>query len=418
MMFTVPLPGGTTGHITGVTLIAILLGPWAAILAVSVALFIQALVLGDGGITAIGANCFNIAFIGSLVGYGVYSLIVMMGKGFKGKKSLSVGDSGSPALPFQLVGAAIGAYVGMNAAALFTALELGVQPLLYGRGPEGSGYFPYPLSIVIPAIMIPHLTAVGALEAVVAVLILSFLRKARPELIHRRNTAKVLLLAAFLFFQSSDLYAHDFWIENAGKDLVLIYGHGTQREEFEFSKVKDVKAFDLQGKPLKVQQERKEKGLLLKPSEQPSFLLVQIDDGYWSKTIYGLKNLPKRKASRVVEASRSMSYAKALLSWSDFVQKPTGDMKLDIIPLKNPFELKAGDILPIKVFFQGTPLPGETIEGSEHNKVATTDKDGVASVQLIKGYQVIKVAHKERIKDDPDADFLSVTTTLTFEVKK
>jgi uncharacterized GH25 family protein len=93
-------------------------------------------------------------------------------------------------------------------------------------------------------------------------------------------------------------------------------------------------------------------------------------------------------------------------------------MKLDIIPLKNPFELKAGDILPIKVFFQGTPLPGETIEGSEHNKVATTDKDGVASVQLIKGYQVIKVAHKERIKDDPDADFLSVTTTLTFEVKK
>jgi ABC-type Co2+ transport system permease subunit/uncharacterized GH25 family protein len=395
-----------------------LLGPWAAILAVSVTLFIQALVLGDGGITAIGANCFNIAFIGSLVGYGVYSLIVTMGKGFKGKKSLSVGDSGSPALPFQLVGAAIGAYVGMNAAALFTALELGVQPLLYGRGPESSGYFPYPLSIVIPAIMIPHLTAVGALEAVVTVLVLSFLRKARPELTHRRNTAKVLLLTAFLFFQSSDLYAHDFWIEHTGKDLVLIYGHGTQREEFEFTKVKDVKAFDHQGKPLKVQREEKEKRLLLKPSEQPAVLLVQIDDGYWSKTIYGMKNLPKRKASRVVEASRSMSYAKALLSWNDFVQKPTGDMKLDIIPLKNPFELKAGDILPIKVLFQGTPLPGETIEGSEHNKVATTDKDGVATVQLIKGYQVIKVAHKERIKDDPDADLLSVTTTLTFEVKK
>ena len=420
MMFTVPLPGGTTGHITGVTLIAILVGLWASILAVSVALSIQALVLGDGGITALGANCFNIAFIGSVVGYGVYALIVKIGKRFKAVKTSPAGDSELQGLPFHLVGTAIGAYVGINAAAFFTGLELGIQPLLYGSGTGGSSYFPFPLSIAIPAIMIPHLTAVGVLEAVVAVLVLTFLHKFRMGPIHRSKAAKVFLLAAFLFLQSSVLYAHDFWIEHKGKDLMLIYGHGNQREEFELAKVKDIKAFDQQGKPVEVEREKKEKGkgLSLKPVEQASLLIVEIDDGYWSKTIYGWKNLPKRKASRVVEALRSVSYSKAILSWSDFVQKPTGDIKLDIIPLKNPFELKAGDSLPIKVLFQGTSLPGVIVEGSEHEKLATTDKDGVADVKLSKSYQVVKVAHKERLKDDPDADYFNVTTTLSFEVKK
>jgi nickel transport protein len=262
--------------------------------------------------------------------------------------------------------------------------------------------------------------AVGALEAAVTVLVLTFLHKSRMGPIHGWKAAKVLLLVAFLFFQSSVLYAHDFWIEHKGKDFLLIYGHGNEREEFELTKVKDVRAFDQSGKPVEVEREKKEKGkgLSLKPVEQASLLVVEIDDGYWSKTIYGWKNLPKRKASRVVEALRSVSYSKAILSWSDFVQKPIGDIKLDIIPLKNPFELKTGDSLPIKALFQGAPLPGITVEGSEHEKLATTDRDGLANVQLSKGYQVVKVAHKERLKDDPDADYFNVTTTLSFEVKK
>ena len=70
-----PLPGGTTGHAVGGTLIAILFGPYAACLAVSVALLIQALFFGDGGILALGANCFNMAFLLPFSGYAVYSLL-------------------------------------------------------------------------------------------------------------------------------------------------------------------------------------------------------------------------------------------------------------------------------------------------------------------------------------------------------
>src|SRR5579862_894380 len=75
MMFNLPLPGGTTGHAVGVGIAAVVLGPWAAMLAISIALVIQALFFGDGGITAIGANCFNMAIAGSLVAYSAYRLI-------------------------------------------------------------------------------------------------------------------------------------------------------------------------------------------------------------------------------------------------------------------------------------------------------------------------------------------------------
>ncbi|MGA7845136.1 MAG: energy-coupling factor ABC transporter permease, partial [Dehalococcoidales bacterium] len=63
MMFNVPIPGGTTAHAVGATLLAIVLGPWEAVLGVSTALGIQALFFGDGGLLTFGANCFNMAIV-------------------------------------------------------------------------------------------------------------------------------------------------------------------------------------------------------------------------------------------------------------------------------------------------------------------------------------------------------------------
>src|SRR5437660_10283873 len=75
MMFNLPLPGGTTGHAVGVGIAVVVLGPWGATRALSIALVIQALFFGDGGITAIGANCFNMAVVGSLAACFVYRAV-------------------------------------------------------------------------------------------------------------------------------------------------------------------------------------------------------------------------------------------------------------------------------------------------------------------------------------------------------
>lgn len=185
MMFNVPLPGGTTGHATGATLIAILIGPWPAVIALSIALIVQALIFGDGGITAIGANCFNIAFAGIFTGYGMYKLI--SGEKFK-VQSLKLKNSDtetrrSPLSTRNLIGAGAGAYIGINIAALLTALELGIQPLLHVGADGRPLYSPFPLSITIPAIMLGHGFLFGIIEAVVTVLVLLYIKKSHPELI-------------------------------------------------------------------------------------------------------------------------------------------------------------------------------------------------------------------------------------------
>lgn len=168
MMFNLPLPGGTTGHAVGIGLAAVVLGPWAAMLAVSVALMIQALFFGDGGITAIGANCFNMAIVGSLVAYACYRLIA--------------GRSGIQAFR-RVVAAGIAGYAAINVAALLAALELGVQPLWYRDASGAPLYCPYPLSISIPAMMIGHLTVAGMAELIVSAWLVAFLQRTDPSLL-------------------------------------------------------------------------------------------------------------------------------------------------------------------------------------------------------------------------------------------
>lgn len=167
MMFNVPLPGGTTGHAVGGTLIAIMFGPEVACIAVSIALLIQALVFGDGGILAFGANCFNMAFVLPFVGYTVYRLIA-------DHVPASWGDK---------VGAIVGSYVGINVAALCAAIEFGIQPALFQDALGQALYCPYPLSVSIPAMMIPHLLVAGVVEAIATVAIYMFIKKVAPDFI-------------------------------------------------------------------------------------------------------------------------------------------------------------------------------------------------------------------------------------------
>jgi cobalt/nickel transport system permease protein len=174
MMFNIPLPGGTTGHAVGGTLIAILLGPEAACLSVTVTLIIQALLFGDGGILALGANIFNIAFVLPYVGYAVYSLI----------KNHTKSKSG------QYIGAAIGSYIGINAAALLTAIEFGIQPYLFKDATGQALYCPYGLDVSIPAMMIGHLTLFGLAEVIFTVAVLSFVNATSPELVKNQPPTK------------------------------------------------------------------------------------------------------------------------------------------------------------------------------------------------------------------------------------
>ncbi|BDZ30243.1 cobalt transporter CbiM [Lactiplantibacillus sp. WILCCON 0030] len=160
MMFNLPIPGGTTAHAVGGALLAVLIGPWAAVLALTVTLLLQALLFGDGGILAFGANAFNMAVIMPMVGYACYRL---------GEK-----------LHHPKIGLFVGAYVGINVAALVAGIELGLQPLLAHTASGAPLYCPYGLTVTVPAMLAAHLLVAGWVEAIFTVLVYQFIQKVAP----------------------------------------------------------------------------------------------------------------------------------------------------------------------------------------------------------------------------------------------
>jgi cobalt/nickel transport system permease protein len=168
MMFNIPIPGGSTGHAVGGVLIAILVGPWAALIALSIALAIQALLFGDGGVTAIAANCFTMGFVMPMTGYWIYRWIT-------GKAAATARR--------RWIAAAVGAYLGLNLAAITTAVLLGLQPFL-ARGADGRPlYFPYPLEVAVPVMALQHLLLFGFIEAAITALLVVYFQRTDPSLL-------------------------------------------------------------------------------------------------------------------------------------------------------------------------------------------------------------------------------------------
>lgn len=180
MMFNIPIPDGTTAHAVGGGLIAVLLGPWAACVAVSIALLIQALFFGDGGVLAFPVNAFNMAVLLPFVAYGVYRLLTR---------------NAALTSTRRVWAGAVGAYLGLNAAALATAIEFGVQPELFHKADGTPLYSPFHLAQAIPAMMIPHLIIAGLVEAAITGGVLAYLQRANVPLL-RINAPEVPLTQA------------------------------------------------------------------------------------------------------------------------------------------------------------------------------------------------------------------------------
>jgi len=174
MMFNVPIPDGTTAHAVGGVLVAVLLGPWAATVAVSIALLIQALFFGDGGVLAFAANAFNMALVMPFVGYAVYRLLTRNAALTSARRALAAGLAG---------------YIGLNVAAQCAALEFGLQPELFHRADGTPLYAPFHLSQTVPAMALAHLTVAGLVEFAVTAGVVAYLQRANLPLLRVNHQA-------------------------------------------------------------------------------------------------------------------------------------------------------------------------------------------------------------------------------------
>ncbi len=160
-MINFPVGAGTSGHLLGGALAAVLVGPWTGALCISVVLLVQALFMADGGITALGTNIVLMALVGCFVGYLVFRLVAAV----LPKRLSSI----APA-------AAVGALVSVPAAAA-------VFTLLFALG----GTAPVDIGDVLVAMLGWHVV-IGIGEAVVTGLVIASVVAVRPDLVHGART--------------------------------------------------------------------------------------------------------------------------------------------------------------------------------------------------------------------------------------
>lgn len=155
MMIAIPLPAGTSAHLSAVALISILFSPLLAFSAISMVLVIEALFFGVGGVSTIGINVMGIAFLGSFSAYFTYKILK------KYNETLALFLAG---------------WMGMNIPALFVALILGLQPLIASAEGGTPLFFPFDIQTTMIAVMLPHVL-LGIVEGIITVTLYRFLKK-------------------------------------------------------------------------------------------------------------------------------------------------------------------------------------------------------------------------------------------------
>ncbi len=149
-MLNFPIIGGTSGHVLGGLLAALLVGPNAAVIVISVVLIVQAFLFNDGGILALGANVLNMAVIGSWCCYWIYRWLAKLCRN-------------------EILAIAISAWLSVVLGAFACALELALSGVV-------------PLSVVAPAMTAIH-GIIGIGEALVTVAAFTFIKRTKPDLV-------------------------------------------------------------------------------------------------------------------------------------------------------------------------------------------------------------------------------------------
>jgi cobalt/nickel transport system permease protein len=150
----IPVPGGTSTHLVGVTLLALLFHPLVAFVCESLVLLLQALFFGAGGITVLGVNALAMGLVGPLAGWLVHRLLRR---------------ASDPVATF------LAGYAAMQVSAAAVALVLGLQHHLSPK------LLPIPFAVTFAAMMVPSATVAGVVEGLYTVFALSLLRKANPR---------------------------------------------------------------------------------------------------------------------------------------------------------------------------------------------------------------------------------------------
>lgn len=214
-------------------------------------------------------------------------------------------------------------------------------------------------------------------------------------------------------------FGHDLWINREDSYYVLYYGHIHPSEgesgfiNYNPQNVQSFKCFNYQGSLETAKFERTYPAKL--KGEKCAVVYALLNTGHWTKTVSGIKHLPKNKASGAIESWQSYESVKKIYHWSSKFKEPLTD-NFEIAPVENPFEAKVGDKITLIVYYRGRPVK-DAVVAYDDTVIGITDENGRINVRLRhKGTQLIRASVKWEA-DGINADFIVRATTLVFDLK-
>ncbi len=222
-----------------------------------------------------------------------------------------------------------------------------------------------------------------------------------------------LLLATYT------LFAHQI---TAKKDVngtykAQFWAHG-EFQKFEARQLKGTSAYDINNKKIKTGIDYSKDTTLL-TAKKPAMIALTFDAGYWVEGDKGYENIePSKYKGIVYNTLKSVKYGKRYFEWSDAFLKPTG-IKIEIIPLVNPFTIKKGDKLPVLVLKDGEAFENASFETSDYGNLdIKTNKYGIANIPVKNaGLQIIAAVYYADEISDKNTNKITIQSSISFEVK-
>lgn len=237
-------------------------------------------------------------------------------------------------------------------------------------------------------------------------------------------TKNSMLILVFVFIASvldRPAFGHYLWIAQQGENYIV--GRGIIPDNFypyNPDAVTFIKAFDAEGKDIPVNRVKDKERVFFRTVNSPSLASVLCNWGNRVNTTRGKKLMTRREAEqqgfKVLESFLSIQTSKTLFKDGAAVCKYLG-MKFELVPIKSPFKLGPGELLELKLMYDGAPLKNAAVS-SDADTRTKTDENGIARLDIYKtGWNVIMAKHMVPGLNDADVDYHQFMTFLVVKVK-